>query len=647
MNNVTEKTENKKSVLDMLIIVISVAMTIFQFATAAYRPLASMNQRSIHLIFMLVLFFLYEAQKTEKKALRAVYYLGAVISAVSNLYLTINYIDITRRTSSLLTIDIVVSIVIIVLVMFASWRNVSVWMMAVAGVFLIYAWVGQHIPGILHFSNLTLNRALSNIVISSDGIFGSTISVSATYVFMFVLLGDFLLEYGAGQFIINLAYSVFGRYRGGALKVATFASALFGMVSGSGTANVMGTGTFTIPMIKSRGYAPEFAGASEAAASTGGLLMPPVMGAAAFIMAEYLGIPYGELCALAIIPAFFFFLNLFFVGDLRSIRVGDFGSKPEDLPELKKVLKEGWHHAICIGVLVYFLCIARYSASKSCVYAIITLLVCDYLRRIISKEKINVVDELKRLVHGSVNACKGAITICMSCACAGIIVGVFSSTGLNLRLSGILIQLADGNLLLLLIFAMIGGLILGMGMPSVSVYILLAIMVAPSIINMGVNPIAAHMFLFYFGVLAPITPPVGICFYAAATIAKSNPMKTGFNAWRLALPGFILPFLFVYDERIMGIGSVPGVIWTCIYAGIGLLAMGMAFEGNVWKKQMNVPLRILLGAFSVMTVVPELSSTLIGLAGIIAIIVLTMIKGKPFTYPDKDNKIKEAAAETV
>lgn len=644
MSKVTENAEGRKSPLDMLIIVISVAMTIFQFATAAYRPLASMNQRSIHLIFMLVLFFLYEAQKTEKKALRAAYYLGAVVSAAANIYITLNYIDITRRTSSLLTIDIIVSVVIIVLVMFASWRNVSVWMMAVAGVFLIYAWVGQKIPGILHFSNLTLNRALSNIVLSSDGIFGSTISVSATYVFMFVLLGDFLLEYGAGQFIINLAYSVFGRYRGGALKVATFASALFGMVSGSGTANVMGTGTFTIPMIKSRGYAPEFAGASEAAASTGGLLMPPVMGAAAFIMAEYLGIPYGELCALAVIPAFFFFLNLFFVGDLRSIRVGDFGSKPEDLPKLKEVLKEGWHHAICIGVLVYFLCIARYSASKSCVYAIITLLVCDYVRRIISKDKISVKDELKRLVHGSVNACKGAITICMSCACAGIIVGVFSSTGLNLRLSGILIQLANGNLLLLLILAMIGGLILGMGMPSVSVYILLAIMVAPSIINMGVDPIAAHMFLFYFGVLAPITPPVGICFYAAATIAKSDPMKTGFTSWRLALPGFILPFLFVYDPGIMGIGSVPEVIWTCIYAGIGLLAMGMAFEGNVWKKQMNIPFRLALGAFSVMTVVPELASTLIGLAGIVAIIIFTMIKGKPFTYPDKKEPVKESVA---
>lgn len=640
--------EGKKTALDMVIIVVSIAMTIFQFATAAYRPLTSMNQRSIHLIFMLVLFFLYEAQKTEKKALRLIYYIGVGISALANIYLATNYIDITRRSTSLYAIDIIISITIIVLVMYATWKNVSIWMMGVAGVFLIYAAIGQYIPGLLHFSNLTLNRALSNIVISSDGIFGSTISVSATYVFMFVLLGDFLLEYGAGQFIIDLAYSVFGRYRGGALKVATFASALFGMVSGSGTANVMGTGTFTIPMIKSRGYSPEFAGAEEATASTGGLLMPPVMGAAAFIMAEYLGMPYGELCALAIIPAIFFFLNLFFVDDLRAIRVGDFGTKPEDLPKLKNVLAEGWHHAICIGVLVYFLCIARYSASKSCVYAILVLLACDYIRRIITKDKINIKDELLRLVHASVNACKGCITICMSCACAGIIVGVFSSTGLNLRLSGILITLADDKLLLLLIFAMIGGLILGMGMPSVSVYILLAIMVAPSMISMGVAPEAAHMFLFYFGVLAPITPPVGICFYAAATIAKSNPMKTGFTSWRLALPGFILPFLFVYEPRIMGIGSVPGVIWTCIYAGVGLLAMGMAFEGNVWKKQMNIPVRLLLGACSIATVVPHLSSTLIGLAGIVAIIIFTMLKGKPFTYPDKtENVVKETAAETA
>ncbi len=645
----TELADNKKALLKKAIIVISVVMTIFQFYTAAVKPFASMYQRPIHYAFMLLLLFLYRAMDQKNRILRICDYLLAILGVVGNMYIMFNYNDIQRRSTNMLTMDIAISIFIIAITLYGTWRSVSVWMMAVGAAFLVYSGTGQYLTGVFHFGGLSLNRALSNIVMSSDGLYGSTLAVSATYVFMFVLLGEFLLEYGAGKFIIDLAYSVFGRFRGGSIKVAIFASGLFGMVSGSGTANVMGTGTFTIPLIKSRGYSPEYAGATEAAASTGGLIMPPVMGAAAFIMAEYLGIPYSQLCLYAIIPAIFFFISLFFVADLHSVRIADFGTKSDDLPKLKDVVAEGWHHAICIGVLIYFLCIVRYSASKSCVYSIVALLICDYARRLVTKDKIKIVTELKRLVAICQNAAKGCITIALACACAGIIVGVFSATGLNLRLSGILIQLAGGNLLLLLILAMIGGLILGMGMPSVSVYILLAIMIAPALIKMNVSTVSAHMFLFYFGILAPITPPVGICFYAAATIAKSNPMKTGFTSWRMALPGFILPFLFVYDEAIMGIGSPAQVVWTCFYAFVGLLAMASVFEGNLWYRQMNIVIRVLMMVFSIMTVVPEMRSTIIGLIGIAACGALTLLKGKKFDFeamPEKVVESVETSAQT-
>ncbi len=628
-----ENTENKKNVLLLIITIISVAMTVFQFYTAAYKPFASMYQRPVHLAFALSLMFLYRANDSKYRIVRILDYIAAVISVLINIYFIVNYIAIAQRSTAMPMLDKVCSIAMIIIVMYATWRTVSIWMMAVAGVFLLYAAFGSHIPGLFHIGSISFNRALSNIVISTDGLYGSTIAVSATYVFMFVLLGEFLLEYGAGKFIIDLAYAVFGRFRGGSIKVAIFASGLFGMVSGSGTANVMGTGTFTIPLIKSRGYSPEYAGATEAAASTGGLIMPPVMGAAAFIMAEYLQIPYGELCVHAIIPAVFFFLSLFFVADLHSVRIGDFGATSDNLPKFKDVVKEGWHHTICILVLIYFLCIARYSASRSCVYSIIALLICDYGRRLISRDKISLKTELGRLVHICVRACKGCITICMACACAGIITGVFYVTGLNLRLAGILIQLAGGSLILLLVLSMIGGLILGMGMPSVSVYILLAIMIAPALIKMGVPAMAAHMFLFYFGILAPITPPVGICFYAAATIAKSSPMKTGFVAWRMSLPGFILPFLFVYDPAIMMYESgTLEIVWTCFYAMVGLLAMASVFEGNLWHRRMNIAMRALMLVASIATVFPEMRSTIAGLIGIAVVSAITLTTGKKFTY---------------
>jgi TRAP transporter 4TM/12TM fusion protein len=620
--------DKTKAILQKIILVLSIFMAIFQFYSAAYKPFTSMIQRPVHLTLALVLLWLYDAMKQEKLIMRLNDYALCIISVAMNLYIMSNWLAISRRTTAMTTLDIVVGIAVVVMVLLATWKSVSVWMMLVGSLFLAYAYFGPMLSGIFRFKGISLMRALASIVMSSEGVYGSTLAVSATYVFMFIMFGDFLLLYGAGQFFIDLAQSAFGRFRGGSSKVAVLASGLFGMVSGSGTANVMGTGAFTVPLIKKSGYGAEYAGGMVAAAATGGLIMPPVMGAAAFLMAEFLRVPYGSLCIFAAIPAVYYFINLFVVADLRAIRIGDLGLDKDEMPAGKKVLKEGWHYLICIFVLALFLCVLRWSASKSCVYAIAALLVSDYAKRLLSREKISWKAEGKKLVAIAINSCKSSIVVAMSCACSGVIVGVFSSTGLNLRFSGLLVALAGGNMLILLILSMIGALILGMGMPSVSVYILMAIIVAPALVNMGITPLSAHMFLFYFGILAPITPPVGICFYAASSIANSKPMQTGFAAWRMALPGFILPFLFVYDPAIMMQGSPLEILWTLFYCLAGLVGMAFGLEGNLGKRVVNPVFRVLMVGFAIATVVPELYSTLIGLAGLTVLFAIVMLKGK-------------------
>ena len=620
--------EKTKAVIEKIILVLSIIMAVFQLYSAAVRPFPSMIQRPVHFMLALALLWLYYAKEQKSPILRLFNYLLCIISVAANLYIMVNWVPISYRTTAMTTLDLAVSIMIVLIVLLATWKSVSIWMMFVGLAFLAYAYFGPYLTGIFRFRGISLMRALASIVMSSEGVYGSTMAVSATFVFMFIMFGEFLNYYGAGQFIINLAQSAFGKFRGGSPKIAVLASGLFGMVSGSGTANVMGTGTFTVPLIKKNGYSSEFAGGIVAAAATGGLIMPPVMGAAAFLMAEYLNISYGIICIYAAIPAVLYFVSLFIVADLRAIRIGDMGFSKDQLPSGKKVIKEGWHYTICIVVLIYYMCILRWSASLSCVYAILALLVSYYGKRLFSRDKIQWLDEGKKLVKIVIASCKSSITVAAACACAGVIVGVFSSTGLNLRFSSLLVELSGGHTLILLTLAATGALILGMGMPSISVYILMAIVIAPALVRMGVPPLSAHMFLFYFGIMAPITPPVGICFYAAASIAESKPMQTGFAAWYMALPGFILPFLFVYAPAIMLQGPLLDTIWVCFYAIVGIGGMAFGLEGNMGNRWVNPVLRVLMIGFSAATIVPEIYSTLIGLAGLAVLFAFVMLRGK-------------------
>ena len=610
MENITNKP------LKYIIIAISVLLSLFELYTAATIPLTAFEQRTVHIGLVFALIYLYDASERKSRAARIADYALALLCLGVNAYIFFTWEELGMRTTALTTADIVVSVLLVALVLFSTYKTVGIWMPVISCAFILYAVLGPYIPGIFHFRGISLNRALSSICLSSEGIFGSSTGVSATFVFMFLLFGEFLLNYGGGDFIMKLAQSAFGRMRGASAKIAVIASGLFGMVSGSAAANVAATGTFTIPMMKSRGYSAEYAGGIVAAATTGGLLMPPVMGTAAFLMADMLGMPYGQVCLISAIPAFLYFASLFIVADVHAAKVGDQAIPAEERPSGREVLREGWHHLISLGVLVVLLCVFQLSASKACFYGCVALLAADYAAKLLRREKLDLKCELDKLVSAFIRASKGAFAVACACACAGIIVGVFSATGLNLRFSNMLVDLAGGSQLLLLALAMIGAIILGMGLPSVSVYILMAIIVAPALVETGISVLSAHMFLFYFGSMAPITPPVGIAFYVAAGVADAKPMRTGLQAVRMALPGFILPYMFVYSPAIILQGSIWESALVALTCLVGLGALAVSLDGY-YGARIPPAVRAVLFAAAILTVFPETVSTIIGVAVIV------------------------------
>ena len=618
-------SDNKKAIIKKIIAFISVALSLFEIYTAATIPMTAMEQRSVHLGLVFALMFLYDALDAKNKYMRIVDYAMAILSIAANAYIFFNWDKMGMRSTALTTCDIVVSILLVVLVLVTTYKSIGIWMPIISGLFILYAMFGPYMPGVLQFRGISLNRALSSICLGSEGIFGSTTGVSATFVFMFLLFGEFLLSYGGGDFIMKLSLSAFGGMRGSAAKIAVITSGLFGMVSGSATANVAATGTFTIPMMKKRGYQPEFAAAIVAVSTTGGLLMPPVMGTAAFIMAEMMGMPYAEVCLIAAIPAVLYFASLFFVADLSAAKNGDDAIPKNERHELKEVLRSGWHHLISLAVLVILLCVLQMSAAKACFYSILALLAADHLMRFLRKDKICIKNEFKRLTTIFVRASKAAFAVASACACAGIVVGVFAATGLNLRFSNMLVELAGGSQILLLMLSMIGTIILGMGLPTVSVYILMAIIVAPALIQTGIPIVCAHMFLFYFGLMAPITPPVGVAFYVAAGVAEAKPMQTGLKAALLAIPGFIMPFMFIYAPALILQGSILQTVWATITCIVGIFAMDAVISG-FYEGNLPIVTRIILVAAAVMTIVPETLSSVLGIGIIAGVFIMRKVK---------------------
>lgn len=525
---------------------VAVFGTIYHLYSAGFGSQSQLQLRSMHWAFISFLAFLfYPARKGSPRGRISVFDGLLALAALSGgLYIYFTWMDIADRMGFTIPRDIYFGVMTVLLVLEACRRIVGIPLMILAGVFLVYGFLGPHLPLVLAHKGYGLEAMVRVLYISTDGIFGLPISISASYVVLFILFGAFLQASGGGKLFTDVAFALVGGSYGGPAKAAVVSSSLMGMLSGAAVANVVTTGTFTIPLMKKSGYSRDMAGAIEAVASTGGQFVPPVMGAAAFMIAEIVGIPYGKVALAAVIPSVLYYSYLYLCVDLEAKKAGMtvvFDKK--ELPSLKEAMRERGHLLLPLIVLIYLL-VAGYSPGKSIFWCIVLVVAVSYLRK---STRMSLHDLLGAMENGI----KNAVPVAVACAAAGIITGVISLTGLGLRFSSILIGLAGSSVFLMLIITMVASIILGMGLPTSAAYIILAILTAPAMINLGVDPLCAHFFIFFFGCISTITPPVALSAYAAAGISEGDPMKTGFIAFRLGLMGFIIPFIAVYQPAIL------------------------------------------------------------------------------------------------
>ena len=598
-----------KSALKKVSLILAICFVAFHLYTAAFGTMPGIAQKSIHLGFLLVIFYINAMVDSEKRWEQIFLGIMALFALGGCAYITILDENLQLRAGIVYASDILFAILLIIAIFEACRRKMGNPLVIITLVFVAYAFLGKYIPGFLNQPGMTLKKFTSLVYLTTDGIFGSPLYASASYVVLFVLLGAIMSVSGIGDYMTNLATSLFGHMRGGPAKVAVVASGFFGSISGSPTANVIGTGTFTIPMKKKNGFEPEFAAAVEATASTGGAIMPPIMGSTAFIMAEMLGIPYTAVAKAALIPAILYFLAVLFGVDIYAAKHGLKGIPRSQLPKVRSMLKQIYMLAPLI-FLIFCMAVFNMTIVRS---GLLTIIVTLVLVEINPKTRMT----KEQWLQIPVQTVKSAVSVGIACAMAGIISGVIMGSGLGYRISSILTSVAGTSMLLLLVLTMVVSLIMGMGVPTTAAYLVLASLVAPTMIQLGIPPLAAHMFIFYFGCISSITPPVALAAYAGAGLAGCDPNKTGYKAFRLAFCSFLMPYLFVYNPVLLMEGGVLDILWSLVTALIGAYLLASGFEGFFFRwslKWFERPLMI-LGA--VMLIVPGMVTDLVGIAIIV------------------------------
>jgi TRAP transporter 4TM/12TM fusion protein len=591
-----------------VIVVIAVAMSAYHLYTGYFGAPEALLHRSTHLLFVLVLiFFLFPLSTKEwGKKFRWTDGILILLTLASIVYLFINYEYMITRyqyVHPLTSADMFFGIVLTLLLIEGSRRVIGPALPITAIVFLAYAYIGPYLPGLLRHTGFTTEVIVDHLYMATEGIFGIPLGVSATYVILFIIFGTFLEKSGTGQLFMDFASAITGWTRGGPGKISCISSALFGTISGSAVANVMVDGWLTIPLMKRTGFSPPFACAVEATASTGGQIMPPVMGAAAFVMAEFTGIPYITICLYAMIPALLYYFALFMSIHFMAGRMGLKGIPREELPRLKKVLAARGHMFIPLGIIVYMMT-AGYTPMYACIYSTVAVVVLSFLRK---ETRMGFWTIVKALEEGA----KNTLGVAAACACAGIVIGVINLTGLGLKFTSLVLFLAGESLIPALIMTMLAGIVLGMGMPTTPAYIVQAALLIPALIKLGVMNIAAHMFVFYFSTISAITPPVAMAVYAAAGIGGAKLWPTGIWAMRVAAAGFIVPFMFVYGPSLLFIGSTFDIITSAISASFGVMALAAGMMGWFVKKA-NIWERIVLLVAAILLIKPGLYSDAIG-----------------------------------
>ena len=606
-----------------LVSLIAIAMSCFHFYTSGFGLLLAQKQGAVHLAFTLCLvFLLYPATSKQSKTSGIPFYdfiLGAV-GVASAMYLVVFFNDLTTRAGLPTQTDLIMGFLLIVTLLEATRRISNPVLPCLAIVALLYCYVGRSLPEMIAHRGFSIPRIVNHMYLGTEGIFGTPLEVSSTFVFMFILFGAVLEKTGLGKFIIDLSMALAGWSTGGPAKVAVVSSGLMGTVSGSSVANVCTTGMFTIPLMKSVGYEPHFAGAVEAVASTGGQIMPPVMGAGAFIMAQFLGVPYIEVALAAVVPALLYYFAVMVQVHFEATRLGLKGIPWSQLPPLWPLLKSKGFLLIPLIAIIYFL-LAGYTPLKAAFNGILVSFVLSWLNK---ETRLTP----PRIMEAFETGARGAIGVACACATVGMVVGMGTLTGLALRIANAIVTLAGGSKILTLFYTMLASIVLGTGLPTTANFIVTSTMAAPALFKLGVPAKAAYMFVFYFGIAADLTPPVALAAYAGSGIAGSDPMKTGVTAFKLALAGFLVPYVYVYNPMLLFIDVVPLEMIQAIFTALlGVFLLAMATIG-FYKAHLPWYLRITAFAGALGLLIPGTVSDLAGLGVLVLIFFIQTAKAK-------------------
>ncbi len=641
-------------------LIISVVCILFSLMQlySTWFIIPSTHMRPLHLgIVVMLAFLLYPARHQGRKDTLPFIDLALALVSLAVFLYQVVYFDQIVRQISYETYQYILGGVAILLLMEACRRVVGIPIVIIAVLFMLIGFFGRSMPGFLGNRGFNIQQIIKHLFFTQEGIFGAPVGASSTFIFLFILFGAFLEKTGVGEFFIDLSNAIAGKQRGGPAKVAVITSALEGTVSGSSVANTVGSGSFTIPMMKRLGYRPEFAAAVEAAASTGGQIMPPVMGAAAFLMAESVGVPYSVVVKAAIIPALLYFTGIYIVTDLEAKKQGLKGLEKDKMPKLLKVMKERGHLILPIIGIIYILG-AGFTPSVAALIGIGIAVVGGYVRTLfdvfmaaLKKQPVEPVikngnfmrpkDYLQALEQGA----RGILNVALACGVAGIIAGMITLTGIGLKMGSGLTAMAGGSLMLLLIFTMFSSILLGMGVPTTANYLITSTIMAPVVARslmshlpevygalQALNPayaiLPAHLFTFYFGIIADITPPVALAAMAGAAIAKSNPLRTGVEATRLAIAAFLVPYIFVYSPQMLMLNAHwYEVVLIAVTAVIGMFGIGMAIE-KYWESKLNVIQQLMALAGGLLLIIPGLVTDSIGLVLIVVVVLWQKMQNK-------------------
>lgn len=595
---------------DILLILVPVLGIVSILNLPVYFGLSFYVQQYLAVFFSLVLALVFLQVPVRKKmAMDTLPWYDSILTVLSlivGFYAAIFYKDIVVEFGLLIPHRIFLGTVVILLILEATRRLIGWPFLIIVICFIFYALFTSIFPGGLYGRAIPWPRLATFLYLDPQGILGIAIEVTATVVFAFVIFGQTLFRTGGGQFFIDAALSIMGRFRGGPAKVSVLSSSLFGTISGSAVANVMVDGWFTIPLMKANGFKDYTASAVEAVASTGGQIMPPVMGAAAFLMATFLGIPYAKVAISAALPAVLYYVAVYIQVDLIAIREGLHGLPPESLPSLKNVIKRGWPFFISILILIYTLFVLGLDADKAALYSAASVFIIGFFKR-------ETRPDMKKFIAILRDTGEGMLEIGVISAAAGLIIGIVSITGLGFTFSSTLVSVSGGSTFILLALAAVGAIVLGMGMTVTAAYLLMVILIAPALTTLGMAPLNAHLFVFYFAVMSFLTPPICLAVYAAASIGKADMLKTGYAAIRLAIAAYIVPFIFAYHPALLLQGSFFEVLEAVVTALIGMGLVAVSVEGYLFRP-LNWLKRIFLCGGGILSLIPGWRTDLLGLA---------------------------------